>query len=104
MPAAHWWCWVGGLAMFGKGIGSVSAETCARLLLSQLRALKHAHRAGIQPHYGQLEALFDTADVVERHLDAEASVRPLPTCACGRPGARTTADGRMVCIDCAVQL
>lgn len=95
--------WKGSEVMFANtGLGQVGHEACVRLLVSQIRALQRSHRAGITPHYGQLEQLFDTTDVVERQLDAAdvATPRPCDT-ACGNSALpEPTKDGRYLCADC----
>jgi hypothetical protein len=66
----------------------VTTDACARLMLSQVRALQRQHRAGINPHHGQLEALFDTADLLERQFESADGSDDLPRCAtrdCPRP-------------------
>lgn len=65
----------------------VTTDACARLMLSQVRALQRQHRAGINPHHGQLEQLFDTADLLERQFEDGDATAP-PRCAttnCPRP-------------------
>lgn len=81
-------------------------EACMRLLVSQVRALQRAHRAGITPGYGQLENLFDTAEVLERQLDRDDAVEKPVTCdtpQCGKPFVRRTTEGKHLCVDCAVK-
>jgi len=85
-----------------------SLVTGVRLLISQLRAVQRAHRAGITPNCGQLENLFETTDVVERHLDGVNGDAPgreiCDTVNCGRPMARRTTEGQRLCVDCAAKL
>jgi hypothetical protein len=79
---------------------SESAVVGVRLLVSQLRALQRAHRAGITPHYGQLEDLFETTDVVERQIDASAagaSVTPCAFAGCPLTGVSEVQPGRRMC-------
>lgn len=82
-------------------------EACMKLLVSQVRALQRAHRAGITPAYGQLENLFDTAEVLERQLERdETAADALVLCdtpQCGKLFVRKTTDGRKLCVDCAVR-
>lgn len=44
-----------------------------KILLDTLDQLKAQHRAGITPHYGQLEDLFESAAAVRRDMTAIAS-------------------------------
>jgi hypothetical protein len=82
-------------------------DDAARLLLSQVRALQRLHRAGLQPHYGQLETFFDTADILERQLNGTSS--PEETAAtsnCDTPGCTekpfmvAQGSGRRMCFNC----
>lgn len=79
-----------------------------RLLISQLRAVQRAHRAGITPPFGELDNLFETVDRVERELDSVGEVPAIATTCdtdgCGRPSVRLTTDGRRLCVDCAAKL
>lgn len=52
----------------------ITRDACARLMLTQLRALQRQHRAGITPRRGQLEELFDTADLLERSLEEKGAL------------------------------
>lgn len=83
----------------------VDIVACARLMVFQVRALQRAHRAGINPHYGQLENLFDTADALERRLSVQddRSERRCDSPGCGKVVVRNTTDGRGLCLDCAAK-
>lgn len=79
-------------------------DACVRLLVSQVRALQRAHRAGIQPHYGQLESLFDTTEALERNLEACDDVRVPQRCStveCGKPRIGGSTPYAPLCLDCA---
>lgn len=65
-------------------------RSAARHLVEQLQQLKRLHRAGINPHFGVLEDLFDATALVDRCCgDAEAVTAPGPTTYPGGGGAVT---------------
>jgi hypothetical protein len=84
---------------------ATTVDDAARLLLSQVRALQRMHRAGLTPHYGQLETLFDVAEVLDRQLHGDATEAPAKPRLCGvyaceAPAVALGPSGRPMCFDC----